>query len=332
MVVMFFPSRSERRMEPSFALGLPILVQYICPATLSTTRPSGIFLPSSTIVLRSEPSGFADKTRPPATSRKKRRPTLASSPDAVLGLAACRSVIAFPSILSVGRRCLDLAGGADGSVVIAAAPGELVAHAAARSKAQRVSHSFLLGPQVGQRLGGRRRLTRNLRGNFDAGVSYGANLARIVRQKADPPDVEIAQDRDRQTEIPVVRLESEGPIGLNGVDAGVLQLIGLQLRHQADASTLLIFVNHHATPFIGDSLQGHCKLVATIAGQRAQRLAGEALRMKAQQRPVLAQIAHDNRERRFYSWNAACGLALEPEGVEHTPLGGHARRRNAPEH
>jgi hypothetical protein len=46
---------------------------------------------------------------------------------------------------------------------------------------------------------------------------------RIVRQKADPPDAEIAQDRGRQTEIPVVRLESEGTIGLNGVDAGVLQ-------------------------------------------------------------------------------------------------------------
>src|SRR5271170_5415273 len=150
MVVMFFPSRSERRIEPSFALRLPILVQYIWRAALSTTRPSGSFLPSSTIILRSEPSGFADKTRPPARSRKKRRPTLASTPDAGLDLVACKSVIAFPSILSVGRRCLDLAGYVDGSAVIAAAPGELVARRAPRSKTQRVAHSFLLGPQVGQ--------------------------------------------------------------------------------------------------------------------------------------------------------------------------------------
>src|ERR1700722_10762150 len=63
---------------------------------LSTTRPSGIFLPSSTMVLRSEPSGFADKTRPPATSRKKRRPIAVLPPDANLDLVACSSVMVFP--------------------------------------------------------------------------------------------------------------------------------------------------------------------------------------------------------------------------------------------
>src|SRR5271165_1289363 len=122
MVVMFFPSRSERRIEPSFALRLPIFVQYIWRAALSTARPSGIFLPSSTIVLRSEPSGFADKTRPPARSRKKRRPILASTPDVGRDLVACKSVIAFPSNLSVGRRCLHLAGYVDGLPAIAPAP------------------------------------------------------------------------------------------------------------------------------------------------------------------------------------------------------------------
>src|SRR6266567_3584820 len=74
IVVRFPPSRSERRIEPSFALGFPMLVQYRCPAAMSTARPSGSFLPSSTIVLRSEPSGLAVRTRPPPRSRRKRRP------------------------------------------------------------------------------------------------------------------------------------------------------------------------------------------------------------------------------------------------------------------
>src|SRR5713226_2437044 len=45
---------------------------------MSIANPSGSFLPSSTIVLRSEPSGFAVSTRPPAISRKKMRPVMMS--------------------------------------------------------------------------------------------------------------------------------------------------------------------------------------------------------------------------------------------------------------
>src|SRR6202035_4556283 len=79
MVVICFPSRSDRRIEPSLALRLPILVQYRCPAAASMANPSGSFLPSSTMTFKSEPSGFTDITRPAATSRKKQRPDAALS-------------------------------------------------------------------------------------------------------------------------------------------------------------------------------------------------------------------------------------------------------------
>src|SRR6266496_395365 len=48
----------------------------MCPAATSTTMPSGSVRPSLTIVLRSEPSGFAESTRPSLRSRKKKRPEL----------------------------------------------------------------------------------------------------------------------------------------------------------------------------------------------------------------------------------------------------------------
>src|SRR5258708_12800930 len=79
MVVMCFPSRSDRRIEPSLALRLPMLVQYRCLAAASTANPSGSFLPSSTMTFKSEPSGFTDITRPAPASRKKRRPDTAPS-------------------------------------------------------------------------------------------------------------------------------------------------------------------------------------------------------------------------------------------------------------
>src|SRR5271156_4463831 len=79
MVVMCFPSRSDRMMEPSLALRLPMLVQYRCPAAASMVNPSGSFLPSSRMTFQFEPSGFTDRIRPEATSRKKRRPASARS-------------------------------------------------------------------------------------------------------------------------------------------------------------------------------------------------------------------------------------------------------------
>src|SRR5271170_2372604 len=79
IVVMCFPSRSDRMIEPSLALRLPMLVQYKCPAAASMANPSGSNLPSSRTTFKFEPSGFTDMIRPDATSRKKRRPASALS-------------------------------------------------------------------------------------------------------------------------------------------------------------------------------------------------------------------------------------------------------------
>src|SRR2546421_2968716 len=46
-------------------------------------------------------------------------------------------------------------------------------------------------------------------------------------------------------------------IGLDGIEACVLQLVSLQLRHQADAAALLIFVDHESAAFFGDGLHRH---------------------------------------------------------------------------
>src|SRR5215831_8941763 len=67
-------------MEPSFFLRLPILVQYMYPAATSTTSPSGNLRPSLMTVCKSEPSGFADNTRPAPRSRKNSRPDVVDLP------------------------------------------------------------------------------------------------------------------------------------------------------------------------------------------------------------------------------------------------------------
>src|SRR4029077_16268596 len=103
MLVMCRPSRSDRRMEPSFALGLPMFVQYRYPDATSATSPSGIFLPTSHMVFRSEPSGLADSTRPADASRKKRRPgsVVELSPIASVPAIATRFTDLLEDILSI---------------------------------------------------------------------------------------------------------------------------------------------------------------------------------------------------------------------------------------
>ena len=167
------------------------------------------------------------------------------------------------------------------------------------AKAQCVTHSFFFGPQVSERVWSWRNFAGKPRDNLDAVLAKAHSLARIVREQANTLDAEVAQDRGRQAEIPAIGLEPQRVIGLDRVDAGILQLVSLQLCHQADAAALLIFVNHEPATFLGDRLHGHLELVVAVAAQRPEHLAGEALRMDAQQRHAFGQFAEDDRERGF---------------------------------
>src|SRR5215469_9843935 len=59
----------------------------MCPAGMSTASPSGNFRPSLMMVFKSEPSGFADNTRPAPRSRKEGRPGVVEL-SAAVGLKA----------------------------------------------------------------------------------------------------------------------------------------------------------------------------------------------------------------------------------------------------
>jgi hypothetical protein len=135
--------------------------------------------------------------------------------------------------------------------------------------------------------------------HFDSVRSQDAGFAWIVRKQTNPFDAKLTQDRSRQAEVPIVSLEAQSMIGLDRIEAGVLQFVSFQLRHQPDAAALLILIDHEPATFVGDSLHRHFQLVVAITAQRPEYFAGEALRMDPQQRSSFDQIAHDNRERGF---------------------------------
>src|ERR1700730_15869072 len=97
----------------------------------------------------------------------------------------------------------------------------------------------------------RRSFAAELDDQLDAVLHQSAGFARIVGEQTNPFDAEIAQDRSRQAEVPAIGLEPEGMIGLDRIDTGILQLVSLQLRHQADAAAFLILIDHEPAAFFG---------------------------------------------------------------------------------
>gem|GEM_PF-6598449 len=104
----------------------------------------------------------------------------------------------------------------------------------------------------------------------------------------------------RQLKFAAVGLEAELDVGFHGVEALVLQLIGFEFRHQADAAALLLLIEQNAGASLGDFAQGKLELQAAVAAQRVEDVSGEALGVNAHERRRGVDVAHDQRDRSFH--------------------------------
>ena len=111
------------------------------------------------------------------------------------------------------------------------------------TQAQVVPHLLLFGSQVRKGVRGRRDLAGDL-GDRDTRGGQRAGLVGVVREEANSPNPKFVQDRGGQAEVPAIRPEAQGVVGIDRVEAGVLQFVSPQLCHQADAAALLVLVNH----------------------------------------------------------------------------------------
>ena len=74
-----------------------------------------------------------------------------------------------------------------------------------------------------------------------------------------------------------VGLVAEFEVGFDGVEALVLELVGAELGHEADAAAFLLLVEQDAGAFVGDVAEGEVELVVAVAAERVEDVAGEAL-------------------------------------------------------
>src|SRR4051812_17532243 len=121
--------------------------------------------------------------------------------------------------------------------------------------------------------------------------------------------------------------EPERQIGADGIEADVLQLVGAQLGHEADAAAFAIVVDDQPAVFGGDEVHREGQLLRAIAAQRPEYLAGHALRLQAHERRAAAELALNERQRAF---NAVRSVALEAQRLEHAPARRQLGRRHLP--
>ena len=107
--------------------------------------------------------------------------------------------------------------------------------------------------QVGAAALGRRDLQRHALDDLQAVAVEGDVLARVVGHQAHLAHAEVAQDLGADAVVALVGAEAELLVGLDRVVPLLLQLVGAQLVHQADAAPLLEQVEEHALALLARS-------------------------------------------------------------------------------
>ena len=128
--------------------------------------------------------------------------------------------------------------------------------------------------------------------HVDSGAFEGVNFFGIVGKQADARDSECFEHLGGQRVVAVVVLEAEAFVGFDGVQSRVLEFVGLQLGHQADAASFLLFVDQDAGAFFSNHREREFQLLATVAAQGVEDVAGQALGMYAYEGRSGFDIAH----------------------------------------
>jgi len=156
---------------------------------------------------------------------------------------------------------------------------------------------------------------------FDDANAGGFELVHffgIIGEQADFAGAEFFEDFGGEAVFAGVGGKAEGFVGFDGVQALVLQLIGAEFIHEADAAAFLGEIDENAAGGLADFAEGEFELGAAIAALGAEHVTGEALGMDAHEGcGAGAEVAADEGDG-FFLW-AAAGEAADGEAA---PLSG----------
>lgn len=138
---------------------------------------------------------------------------------------------------------------------------------------KKVPEFVALGIQIFLRVLGGSNLAGHALGDPNAGSFQRRYLVWVIREQAHLLDIKRFQDLDGHQKFSLIRFKTQSFIGLDRIEAAVLQGIGLQLRHQSYAAPLLLFVDQDARPSFRNHGKSHFQLLTAIATQRSENIA-----------------------------------------------------------
>src|SRR6266496_1505141 len=141
------------------------------------------------------------------------------------------------------------------------------------------------------------RAGRNFTGNTfrhsDSGLLERKDFIWIVRQQAYMHHPERFQNFRRQCKLPVIGLEPQPFVGLDRVQAGILQFISLQLGHQSNPAPLLLLIDQDSCTLARNHRKRQLELLSAIAAQRTKNISRKTLRMYSDQGSRRVNVTHD---------------------------------------
>src|SRR5580704_11717667 len=188
-----------------------------------------------------------------------------------------------------------------------------------------VTEPVPLDGQVAEVLRGGGDGQRDPPGHLDAEPGQPADLVRVVGEEAYRAHPEIGQDLGSGRVLPRVGGQAEFQVGVHGVGAGVLELVGAELAEQADPPALVAAqVQHDAASLGGDRGHRRVQLVPAVTPARPEHVAGQALRVRADQNvPAVAQVAQDENHvlglvhRVLVTEGAPLAVGVREPGLDH---------------
>src|SRR5450759_4394433 len=210
------------------------------------------------------------------------------------------------------RRCYGLAGGATSALDAFLLPEQVLV-------LQQVTHLVPLGAQVADIVVLGVHLDVLAAGDAQAVALQRHDLLRVVGHDADRRESQVGEDLGADAVVAQVGGEAQFHVGLNGVQTLLLERVGLELVDEPDAAALLAHVEHDAEALRFVASQGLGELLAAVAAQRAEGVAGEALGVHPHEHVLAAgDVALDEGD-----VVAAVDHGFVAHGLEVAILGGH---------
>src|SRR3712207_475667 len=136
---------------------------------------------------------------------------------------------------------------------------------------QQVPHPVALGAQVGEVLRGDVAGQRHPAGHLQPVALQAGALGRVVGEQPHRVHAEVDEDLCAGAVVAGVGRQAQVEVGVDGVDAPVLQLVGLQLVQQADPPALVpADVEHDPAALLRHRGQRRLQLRAAVAAQGAE--------------------------------------------------------------